>query len=96
MDLSHFFKGYGSLAFGGLTSDKLYGMCRETLADRGNYYNLHQMVADDGRIVPILFGYDAVYAKRGEFDGLNPSRDNVFFYTRGKTMEEIKIQTVIN
>ena len=96
MDLSPFFKGYGSLYYGGLTSDKLYGMCRETLADRGNYYNLHQLVADDGRIVPILFGYDAVYAKRGEFDGLAPSRDNVFFYTRGKTMEDIRIQTVIS
>ena len=95
MDLSPFFKGYGSLYFGGLTSDKLYGMCRETLADRGNYYNMLQLLADDGRIVPILFGYDAVYAKRGEFDGLNPARDNVFFYTRGKTMEDILVQSLI-
>ena len=95
MDLSSFFKGYGSLSFGGLTSDKLYDMCRETLADRGNYYNLHQLVAEDGRVIPLLFGYDAVYAKRGLFDGLNPARDNVFFYTRDKSMEEIRIQTVI-
>ena len=95
MDLSPFFKGYGNLWFGGLTSDKIYGMCRETLADRGNYYNLHQMIADDGRIVPILFGYDAVYAKRGEFDGLSPARDNVFFYTLDKTMEDIRVQSVI-
>ena len=96
MDVSPFFKGYSALSFGGLTSDQLYNMCRETLADRGNYYNLHQMIAEDGRIVPILFGYDAVYAKRGAFNGLNPSRDNVFFYTLGKTMEDIRIQTVIN
>ena len=95
MDLSQFFKGYGTLAFGGLTSDAIYGMCRETLADRGNYYNLHQMIADDGRIVPILFGYDAVYAKRGEFDGLAPARDNVFFYTLDKTMEDIRVQAVV-
>ena len=95
MDLTPFFKGYGNLWFGGLTSDKIYGMCRETLADRGNYYNLHQMIVDDGRIVPVLFGYDAVYAKRGEFEGLAPSRDNVFFYTLGKSMEDIRVQTVI-
>ena len=96
MDLTPFFKGYGNLWFGGLTSDKIYGMCRETLADRGNYYNLHQMIVDDGRVVPILFGYDAVYAKRGEFDGLAPARDNVFFYTRGKTMEDIRVQSLIS
>ncbi len=96
MDLTPFFNGYGALTVGGMTSDKLYGMCRETLADRGNYYNLHQLVAEDGRIIPLLFGYDAVYAKRGEFDGLAPSRDNVFFYTRGKTLENIKLQTVID
>ena len=96
MDMSPFFKGYGSLFFGGLTSDELYAMCKETLADRGNYYNLHKLVAEDGRIVPLLFGYDAVYAKRGVFDGLSPSRDNVFFYTIGKTMSEIQIKTVYN
>ena len=96
MDLTPFFKGYGNLWFGGLTSDKIYGMCRETLADRGNYYNLHQMIADDGRVVPILFGYDAVYAKRGEFDGLAPARDNVFFYTRDLTMEDIRVQALID
>ena len=96
MDLSSFFKGYGNLYFGGLTSDELYAMCRETLADRGNYYNLHKMVADDGRIVPILFGYDCVFAKRGVFENLNPSRDNVFFYTIGKTMQDTQIKTVYN
>lgn len=96
MDLTPFFKGYGNLWFGGLTSDKIYGMCRETLADRGNYYNLHQMIVEDGRVVPILFGYDAVYAKRGEFDGLAPARDNVFFYTRNLTMEDIRVQALID
>ena len=96
MDLSPFFKGYGNLYFGGLTSDELYDMCQKTLADWGNYYNLHQMVAEDGRIVPLLFGYDAVYAKRGVFEGLNPARDNVFFYTIGKNMSDIQIKTVYN
>lgn len=96
MDLSPFFKGYGNLYFGGLTNDDLYAMCQETLADRGNYYNLHQMLAEDGRIVPILFGYDAVYAKRGVFENFQPSRDNVFFYTIGKTLSEIQIKTVYN
>lgn len=93
MDLSPFFKGYGSLHYGGMTNDELYEMCRMSLADRGNYYDLHQMLAEDARIVPILFGYETVFAKRGEFDNLAPSRDNVFFYTLGRTMSDIQIKT---
>ena len=93
MDLSPFFKGYGTLHYGGMTSDELYKLCRLSLADRGNYYDLHQKLAEDARIIPILFGYQSVYAKRGEFDNLAPSRDNVFFYTLGKTMSDIQIKT---
>ena len=92
-DLTPFFRVYGGLDHGGLPTDDLYTMCRETLADRGNYYNLMQKVAEDGRVIPILFGYQAVYAKRGVFENLQPSRDNVFYYTIGKTMSEAKLAT---
>ena len=68
-------------------------MCTKSLANSGNYYNLLQKIADDGRIVPILFGHYNVYAERGMFDGLAPARDNAFFYTLGKTMADIQIPT---
>ena len=47
-------------------------------------------------IIPILFGYNTVYAERGMFDNLTPSRDNIFFYTLGKTMDGTQLDTVYN
>ena len=94
MDLTPFFTAYGGLQYGGLPSDEIYTLCKETLADKGNYYNLEQKVAEDGRLIPILFGYNAVYAKRGVFENLQPSRDNVFYYSLGKTMTGAKMATV--
>ena len=58
-----------------------------------NYYNLHQKVADDARIVPILFYGYSIYAERGLLSDLEPARDNVFFYSLNKTMESIRIPT---
>ena len=66
-------------------------MSKEALANSGNYYNLNQMVAEDGKVIPILFGANCVYAERGQFLDFAPSRDNVFFYTLGKTMSSAKI-----
>ena len=56
-----------------------------------NFYNLHKAVADDGRIIPILFCNYAVYATRGLLTELQPARDNVFFYTLGRTDEDAQI-----
>lgn len=94
MDLSEFFRPYGNLTWGGLTNFDIYNLNKEALANAGNYYNLHEKVAESGYIVPILFGNFAVYATRGLFEGLAPSRDNVFYYTLGKTMKDIQIATV--
>ena len=88
MDLSPFFRSNGSLSYGGLTDAEIYAMCLEALANRGNYYNLHKMVADDGSLIPVLFQSYAVYADRGLVTGLTPSRDNVFYYDLGRTMAE--------
>ena len=52
-----------------------------------------QLIADDGRIIPILFGTYAIYAERGLLPDLNPARDNVFFYTLDKTMESVLIDS---
>ena len=87
MDLTEFFRGWGELSWGGLAHETLQGMCSSTLDNSGTYYNLYQKLAEDGRIIPVLFGYYNVYARRGLLPDLNPSRDNVFYYSLGKTME---------
>lgn len=87
MDLTEFFRLWGNLSWGGIPNDTILNLCKESLANSGNYYNLMKLIAEDGRVVPILFGTYAVYAERGLLPDLAPSRDNVFFYTLGKTME---------
>lgn len=93
MDLSEFFRTYGDLARNGVADAAIYSRCYDALANRGNYYNLHQQVMDEGRICPILFHSYAIYATRGLVTDLNPSRDNVYFYTLGKTLADIQIET---
>lgn len=92
MDLSAFFSSKGALRYGGLSDAAMNAMCMEALANKGNYLTLHKMVMDDGRICPILFRSYSVLATRGLLTGLTPSRDNVFFYSVGKTTEEIFVQ----
>lgn len=91
MDLTAFFAEDGALNFGRLTDVAANAMCREALADKGNYQTLHRQVMEDGRLCPILVRSDAVYGRRGLFPGLAPARDHIFYYSLGKTMEEIRI-----
>lgn len=92
-DLSEIYKSWGAIgSSGGMANETLLGMAQHALEDEGTYYNLLKMVADDGRVIPIFFGYYAVYAKRGLISDLTPARDNVFLYTIGKTMETCKVQ----
>jgi ABC-type transport system substrate-binding protein len=93
MDLSPFFAPYGNLSRNGISDEAIYSLCLESLANQGNYLNLHKAVAEDGRIIPIAFFGYAIYATRGLVTDLTPSRDNVFAYSLGKTMESIRIQT---
>ena len=95
-DLSEFFRLWGNLSWGGLPNENILELCKDSLENSGNNYNLLAKLADDGRIIPILFGQHAVYAERGAFTNLNPARDNAFFYTMGRTMNEIQIDTVYN
>ena len=90
MDLSAFFAPGGAMRYGGMTDPAIYALCLEALANKGNYVNLHQMVADDGRLCPILFQTYSVHATRGLLTGLTPSRDNVFYYSLGKSMDSIR------
>ena len=94
MDLSEFFRPYGELSRNGIPDTTIYSLCKDSLANHGNYYNLLKAVADDGRICPILFSGHSVYATRGLLTDLSPSRDNVFYYSLGKTMEDTQIPTV--
>ena len=81
MDLSAFFYVTGTLSYGAMDDLATYSLCLEALANRGNYYNLHQKIMNEGRLIPILFRSYAIYATRGLMTGLTPARDNVFFYT---------------
>lgn len=92
MDLSAFFKADGKLSVGGLNDKMLYTLCQESLANIGNYTNLHQEVLKEARLCPILFQSYAIYTQRGSFYGLTPSRDNLFFYHREKTSEEVRVE----
>lgn len=94
MDLSEFFRMWGEISSGGMPTDSLLDLCKDTLENSGNTYDLMKLIADDGRIIPVLFGYHAVYAERGLFDNLSPTRDNVFYYSMGKTLIGIQIDTV--
>ncbi len=88
MDLSAFFSQKGSLSYGGLSDATAYAMCQEALANQGNYYNLHKEVMDRGLLCPILFRSYAVYATRGLVTQLEPARDNLFYYSIGRTMAD--------
>lgn len=92
MDLTQFFYTWGSLSYGGIDDAAIYALCQEALANTGNYYSLHKLVMDDGRLCPILFRSYAVYATRGLLTELTPSRDNVFYYSLGKTMADALIE----
>ena len=39
-------------------------MAKEALSNSGNFYNLNQMVAEDGSLIPVLFGTYNIYSKR--------------------------------
>ena len=92
MDLSHFFSASGNLSYGGIADISIYTLAQQALENHGNYYTLHQAIMEDGFLCPVLFRSYAVYATRGLLTNLTPSRDNVFYYSIGKTMEQAYIR----
>ena len=93
MDLSAFFSSSGALSKGGVSNMGAYTLCQQALENHGNYFTLHQTVMDEGLLCPILFSTQAVYASRGNVTSLMPSRDNIFYYSIGKTMEKAFIRS---
>ena len=92
MDLSAFFAANGALSYGTINDVATYTLCLQALANHGNYYTLHKAVMDDGRLCPVLFRSYAIYATRGLMSDLSPTRDNVFYYSLGRTMENALIK----
>ena len=88
MDLSAFFHTNGVLSYGGVDDATAYTLGLQALENYGNYYTLHKTVMDQGLLCPVLFRSYAVYAERGLLTGLTPARDNVFWYSVGKNMEQ--------
>ena len=93
MDLSAFFSAYGALSYGGINDVAAYTLCQQALENHGNYYTLHYTTMKDGHFCPIVFRSYAVYASRGLLTDLTPSRNNVFYYSIGKTMEEAYMES---
>lgn len=96
MDLSAFFSEDGALCYGGLANASISSHCTDALANDGNYYSLLTEIAEDGTLIPILFGSNAVYCQRGMMTDLAPSRDNVFFYNLGVSMSDTLLNTEPN
>ena len=88
MDLSAFFAKKGSLNYGGLADTAAYTLCLEALANSGNFYNLHELIMEKGQLCPILFRSYAIYTTRGLVTDLDAARDNLFFYTLDRTLED--------
>ena len=91
MDLTAFFQEDGALSWGGMANAACLDMCQEALENSGNYSSLYQMILRNGQLIPVLFRSYAVYAARGLAGDLEPSRDNVFWYSMGKSMEDARL-----
>ena len=92
MDLSAFFHTYGELSWGGVNDLGAYALSLQALENHGNYFTLHKLVMDQGLMCPVLFRSYAVYATRGLVSNLTPARDNLFYYSLGKSLEDIRTQ----
>lgn len=89
MDLTAFYSTTGALCYGGMSNATILAICREALANSGNYYTLYQMVMDDAMLCPILFRSYAIYTERGVFEEFSPTRDSLFYYSLGKSLEDV-------
>ena len=85
MDLTPFLRTWGNLTWGGMADANLYTLNQAALENSGNFHDLHKAIADDGRIVPVVFLNYAVYATRGLLTTLQPSRGSIFYYSLGRT-----------
>ena len=90
MDLSAFFATYGELSWGGVNDVGAYALSLQALENHGNYFTLHKLVMDQGLLCPVLLRSYSIYATRGLVSDLTPARDNVFYYSMGKSLEDVQ------
>ena len=93
MDLSAFFHTYGDLSWGGVNDVGTYNLCLQALENYGNYFTLHKQIMDQGLLCPILFRDYAIFTDRGILPDLTPARDNLFYYSTGKTLADAKLES---
>lgn len=94
MDLSEFFATWGNMSRNGVADAELYTLCKDALANKGNYYNLHQAVAEKASIIPIAFVGYSVFATRGLLSDMEVGRDCVLFYDRDWTMDDAMLPVI--
>jgi len=70
-----------------------YALCLQALENHGNYFTLHKQIMDQGLLIPVLFRNYAIFTDRGVIPDLAPARDNLFYYSTGKTLENAKLET---
>lgn len=92
MDLSAFFDSDGTLNYGGMSDAGIYSLCEDALANSGNYTALHQAVLEDAMLCPVAFLSYGVYVQPGLVEDFAPARDCIFYYSLGKTMDEIRMK----
>lgn len=91
MDLTAFFHTFGDLSWGGVNDVGAYTLSLQALENHGNYFTLHKLVMDQGLLCPILFRSYAIYAARGTVSAITPARDNLFYYSMGRTLESARL-----
>lgn len=92
MDLSAFFEKGGTLDFCGMNDSAIAAQCKDALANSGNYTTLHQAVMEDAMLCPIAFLNYAIYVQSDLVEHFSPARDNIFYYSLGKTMSDALVK----
>ncbi len=90
-DLTEFFRPYGSLSTGGISSPGMEQLCYDALENSGNCYDLYRGVMENGYFCPLLFKSYAVMANRGVIGSLHPAVDNVFHLSGGRTLADASV-----
>jgi len=78
-DLAEFFTPGGSACFGGIADSAAQTLCRYTLENRGNSYDLYRQILDRGLLCPVLLKINAIYTTRGIIPALYPAADSVLY-----------------
>lgn len=90
-DLTEFFRSGGSLCYGGIRSSDMEQLCRETLENSGNCYELFRSVMENAYFCPLLFKSYAVMANRGVIGILQPAVDCVFHLPGGRSLADASV-----